>query len=190
MSSLPLSCEEIIEQILKGGVDRERVIYKVFREFEGFIHKIAQDLHLPHEIVRDAYYEAIAEFEYKIAAGKFKFQSGRSCSTFIYRICYNKCVDYIRKESKKPYLEDLGGVAKFIPNPELADSIWDDEDFAICWEKLNDLCKEVIGLYLEGYTIDDILNQTDLKNKNSVSVTKYGCIGKLRKCIEKRKSLR
>ena len=184
MSLSDLTCEEIIEEILKGGVYRERIIPKIYRQIKGYVYKIANELSLSHDVVEEYFREAVAEFVHKVETGKFTQQSNRACFNFIYRVCYNKSVDHIRR---------LGRKKPEIPlNPEMdieaeeePISLFEYEEIAKCWDQLSDTCKQVLSLYREGYSAEEIVKMANLKNANSVGVTKFACIKKLRDCIEK-----
>ena len=186
-SKKALTCKEIIEQILKGGVFRERVIRKVFKQFEGYRFKLALELKIPHEIALDAYIDSVAELEYKISTGKFENKNAKSCSTFIYTVCYYRCVDYIRKQGRTINESELDPERDF-PTEEHPTTFFENEEIAICWESLNDTCKKVLQLTREGYSAKEIAKKVGLKNANSVGATKKTCINKLKNCIERLKS--
>ena len=183
MSVPDLTCEEIVAQILKGGIHRERITLRIFQEFEGFRFKIGKELNVPNEVTLDTYIDAIAELEYRIATKRFVIKSKRACSNFIYQVCYNKCVDYIRREGRTLNYLPINSEWDVIAEEEFI-GFMKNEEIVICLEHLNETCKQLLILTSKGYSAKEIAEMTGLKNANSVGATKKTCINKLKDCIE------
>lgn len=185
-STSDLTCKEIIEEILKGGVARERMTQRVFKEYKGFLISIAKKLGVPYDIAADAYAEAVTELVIKIPTGKFVPKFPRSCSTFIYTVCYNKCVDHKRREQNKPdmeYIEDSENPYKYEPLPERKRLRWKDI-LTSYEEKIGKKCKDILELHIEGFKPKEIAEKLGMASANSVSATKSKCIKDLKKLID------
>ena len=187
MANPRLTCKKIIEEVLKGGGARERIAQRVFEEYKGFVYDIIKQHRLPYEVGFDAYTEAVTSLISIIEDGRFNPISPKSCSTFIYRICHNKCVDYIRKNSKKPYfeyLDDLADPGEYEPAQEDRDNIMKYllDRYS---NKLGDRGRKVIELSMQGYTAKEIATLLGYKNANSVAFTKSKYLKDLRKLVER-----
>ena len=187
MVNSELTCREIIEEVLKGGVARERITQRVFEQYKGFIFAIANKLSVPYDIAADAYIEAISELIIKIQSGKFIPKFSKSCSTFIYTVCYNKCVDYIRREQNRPdyeYINDSDNPDKY-ELPSKKEHVRLRDILEIYGDRLGDRGRKVLELYMQGYTAKEIATKLGYKNANSVAFTKSKYLRDLRELVKR-----
>jgi len=177
-----LSCKEIIDEIQKGGVHRERCMYQVYKQFRGFVFKLKNKYHLSVEEVEDGYAEAISEFANRVDRDKFELRFPKSCSTFIYTVCQNKCFDYLRNLNKNIDTIDIDEIPPDMTLENFEDP-WKDLDrevLKIAFQKLSEKCQNVLIMWASGYSMKEIYEANELKDENSAAVTRHACLKKLR----------
>lgn len=177
------SDQEILEGILAGGASKEKYVnYLYDNAFPGLINKIKGKLHLSEEDIRDAYTDAVVKLVEQIL--KQKFRGEAKLSSYFYRIFYNKGVDILRKRSSHgvEYLP----VDETIPQADPAKNILDllevkDDVRKIqgLLQKLNPKCRQILLLFYEGYSMEEIAEKAELKNAESATSQKYKCFKKL-----------
>ena len=164
---------------------------RVFDEYKGFLYSIAAKNNVSYDVAVDAYTEAVAQLIAKIGSGKFIPKFPKSCSTFIHKVCHNKCVDYIRKESRQPYLEYINDSE----DPNKYEPLTEDERIKLAdvldiyGEKIGKTCRDILELHIKGYKPEEISTRLGLKNANSVSATKSKCIKDLTKVLKEGNNL-
>ena len=181
-----LTCNEIVDEVLKGGAAMERMTLRVLDSYKGYIKTIGAKNNVPYEVAADAYSEAVTQLISQISSGKFVQKFEKSCSTYIYSITHNKCVDYIRKKVRSidiDYINDSEDPNKYEPTIE-AERIRLKDVLDRYRGKLGETCRVILELFAKGYKPKEIADKLGMASANSVSATKSKCIKDLRKLIE------
>ena len=186
MPETDLSCEETIREIQKGGSERERMVRIVYKQFFGFVYALATKFRISPENMKDFYTDAVVELDKQIYAGKFKPQSKKACSTFIYQVCKFKCIDYYKKKGINRDFQDY--VVEDPDNNVQAwmagnDNLLYKELIAKYLRKLSPSCQQILQDWDEGYNTKEIQERAGLKNENTVYVTRSKCLKKLKEML-------
>ena len=181
MPAPKLSCIEIVEEILKGGIFRKEAMTQLFHKFYGFVPTIAKETNVSLEEVQDCYSDVITDFEKKVLAEKFIPQAEGSCSSYIYRSLKNKAISVYRKRQNEAIKIPLEEAAP--PSDEMKDS-FEIEDIRNILNGMDPTCQKVLLLWAEGYTMKEIAQEVGLSDGNSAAVTKFNCLKKLREAYE------
>ncbi|MEM7368180.1 MAG: sigma-70 family RNA polymerase sigma factor [Bacteroidota bacterium] len=182
-----LSDQQLIEQILAGGRNREAAIVQLHQANLGFITKSQKVLGIKREDALDVYTDAVLVVAERIQGGGFQL-SGK-LSTFLYRIFWNKCIDQRRKKSIHEVKEDWESMFSGMRTEEkdLLEQIIDLERFQLVMRQLESLgesCRQLIylGKYLE-YSPAELAEALGLANGKSASSRLHQCMGRLRKLL-------
>ena len=179
--------QEIIEGIRKGGVERQRYEYMLYRRHAEFVVRRPRKYNLTDEEARDAYTEAFMAVTDHISNGRFRGES--SLKTYLSRIFRNKCVDQFRKNTTVK----VNWVDEF---PDLPDESRDfvknlvgKEDLAQLKQLLTQLgerCQELLMLSGSGYSPSEIAARMGFKTSKSASSQRYKCLEKLKELMREK----
>ncbi|HYH03089.1 MAG TPA: sigma-70 family RNA polymerase sigma factor, partial [Bacillota bacterium] len=125
---------------------------------------------------------------------KGAFENRSSLKTYLYRIFQNKCVDLIRKKTtNKMGIHQTATISEMMM--QLSDSakpviqkLIDQADYAELKEKIAQLgekCRQLLGLFAEGYSDKEIAAETDYKTAEVVKTSRIRCLEKLRLSFRK-----
>lgn len=135
---------------------------------------------LSSEDIEEAFHDALLAFSDQIIHQKFGGNS--RLETFFYSIFNYKCYDRLRKNSKDPDKTDQ----THDPVNPLEDTLMSlirEEDKAMllaALDRLKELCKKVLLLWNDGYSMEEIARQTGLKNANTAKAKKSQCFHELK----------
>ena len=186
LATSELTSQEIVQEVLKGGVFRERITGRVLECYKGYIHVIKSKNNVPYEVVADAYVEAVTQLISHISNGRFEPKYEKSCSTYIYSITRNKCIDYIRKEVRRLDVEFINDSE----DSEKYEGILEREKLSLqdildeFGSQLGKNCQEILELYVKGYNPKEIANILNIQNPNAVSARRSKCIKDLKKLLK------
>ncbi|MDX2304204.1 MAG: sigma-70 family RNA polymerase sigma factor [Microscillaceae bacterium] len=172
----------LVACIQKGGLDRENALKYCYKTYFKFQRQMfgAFSKKLSSEDIEEAFHDAIVAFRDQIIHQKFGGNS--KLETFFYSIFKFKCIDTLRKISKDPDKLDQ----PFDPVNPLDDTLTSlirEEDKAIllaALDRLKELCKKVLLLWNDGYSMEEIARQTRLKNANTAKAKKSQCFNELK----------
>ena len=177
--------QEIIEEIRKGGRDREQITYYLLKKWNGYNVKLANKYHLTPLQQKDAYTDAIVKLISQIDQGQFKGNS--ALSTYFYSILNNGCIDVLRSSTSnknKPtevlnewtsaehQAFDLIGKKDLLSNVKYVIG------------QMGESCKNVLmdwGFY--GYNMKEIVERRQLASPESARSVKYKCLKKLKELL-------
>ncbi|MEM6318315.1 MAG: sigma-70 family RNA polymerase sigma factor [Bacteroidota bacterium] len=181
------SDKRLVDSIKAGGKLRETATKQLLQNHLKFIYKLHQQLGIEKEAARDALVDAVLAVIEKIEKGRFTEQA--QLSTFLYRIFYNKCVDFLRKRSsnKVAYLADIPEQVEQSPSPVqiLADK-GDVVQLKGLLQKLGSPCQQILLDWgAGGYSMQEIALRSGLANAEKAKRQKYNCLQKLIKLVRK-----
>ncbi|MDX2247089.1 MAG: sigma-70 family RNA polymerase sigma factor [Bacteroidia bacterium] len=176
--------EVIIQAILAGGAQREKMIHYLYDDaYSGMTFKIQRKLLLTDEEVQDAYSDAIVKLDQQIRSGKFEGKS--KLSTYFFRIFYNKGVDILRKRlpnTKITYLPEEQGAHVPDPTETILELLQADDNIRMVrgyLSQIGETCQKILIMFYNRYTMEEIAVETGLKNAESATSQKYKCFKKL-----------
>ncbi len=150
--------EEIIKRLIHSN-DTSAFSHLYDKYADKIYHKcisFVKDKQLAQDLTHDIFVKIF------ITIKKFKFQS--SFSTWVYRITYNFCIDFLRKQQKQQFtrLED--------DNDTIEEEDSDDELFAISVDRLELILEQIspeekailLMKYQDDLTIKDIVDALDI----------------------------
>lgn len=131
---------------------------KLVLEHQGIIWKVCRSFAGNEEDQKDLFQEIM----YNLWKGKESFSGDSKISTWIYRVSFNRAMDYSRKKRiKTTELKESS-----IPGSDKQKDIYDIEALYLAINKLAPLNRAVIILYLENYTYIEIGDILGLSEKN------------------------
>ncbi|MGK7393335.1 MAG: RNA polymerase sigma factor [Candidatus Cyclobacteriaceae bacterium M3_2C_046] len=171
--------DSIVEKIREGHKTILEDIYTAYRqEFISWLHfKYNCSL----EDARDIYQYAVLEFYENVLNNKLN-QLSSSVKTYLFAIGKNKALELYKKDMKLQLFDQTKHDQ--VDKMALTDGQNDAhmQHMEKCLEELGDPCKTVLELfYYYKRTMEDIMQQLDYKNADTVKTLKYKCIKRLRK---------
>lgn len=174
--------KEIITKILTGGKPLEPVMEWIYWE-SGWRESILQLLlkkNAKKEDAADVFQEGLAQLILVIRQRKFKGDA--KLFTFLVSICKNIWhKQFARANHLTKIIDNLPPTpSKDTRTPELFLLQKEHQErLDTLLSKLGEKCKKVIGLWMLGYTIKEIVQKTAYKNENVVSKKKFYCTKEL-----------
>jgi RNA polymerase sigma factor (sigma-70 family) len=170
---------EIIQKIIQGGSHMERCLEAFYKENIRFISVMEKKYGLNREATMDAYADAIIDFKEQVRNHQFKHNS--KCSTYLYSIFSNKCIDILRKKTTHTIINDLPENLKDL-SPDIVQMLtltvertYLDNLMAM----LGSRCREILMDWNDGYSMDEIAERNALLNANVARSKRYTCLQQL-----------
>lgn len=180
------SDKKLIDALSQGGTQHESATLFLLKKYAYYIPTIAKKTGLSQEEALDQYTDAIVDMSEQVRKGQFKGDS--KLSSYLYKICYFKCVDLSRKKAtnKIEYRDQI---------PEVSDPLQNTTAFLETKEnikrvqqqldKLPAPCKQILldwGYW--GYSMTEIAERAGLSNASQAKDRKYKCLKKLRTLLK------
>jgi RNA polymerase sigma factor (sigma-70 family) len=179
---------EIIEQLVKGGVERRKSEERLFTRFSYFIREGMRQHGLPEEDIFSAYSDTILTAIDQILSSNFEGRS--SLKTYLYQIFHHKCVDLIRKktsnknsvnrsETLSDSLQRLSDAAKSVLQQLIEKADWNLLRERMT--RLDDKCRQMLLLWGDNYSDREIAAALSYKSPDVVKTSRVRCMEKLRR---------
>ena len=184
-----LTCKKIVEEVRKGGDAAEAMAKRIDEKYKGYAFSISQKRNVPYEVAVDAYADAVTELVKRIREGTFNDSNDKACSTFIYTVCNNRCIDHFRKQGREPnfeVIEDIKGDSPSYDPREEQEKMTLTALLEILGGDINPTCIKILMLHIQGYKPQEISDELDMKSANSVSVTKSNCIKEITRLVREK----
>ena len=170
---------EIIQKILQGGSHMEKSLEAFYKENIRFIPVMGKKYGLTREAAIDAYTDSIIDFKEQVR--NHQFQQKSKCSTYLYSIFNNKCIDILRKKSTYTLTSDLPENMRD-QSPDIVQML----TMTVEKKYLDDLmamlgprCREILIDWNDGYSMDEIAERNDLLNAHVARSKRYTCLQQL-----------
>jgi RNA polymerase sigma factor (sigma-70 family) len=170
---------EIIQNIIQGGSHMEKSLEFFYRENIRFISVMEKKYGLSRESAIDAYTDAIIDFKEQVRNRQFQHKS--KCSTYLFSIFNNKCIDILRKKTTHTVINDLPENLKD-QSPDIVQMLtmtvektYLDRLMAM----LGSRCREILMDWNDGYSMDEIAGRNSLLNANVARSKRYTCLQQL-----------
>jgi len=189
--SIKLDDSEIVDLIKKGGSKEDRAIKYLLKTQGEKIKQFVLNNGGNVEDAEETLYEALTAFVFNVRSGKFKEES--SLTTYLYAIAKNvwyKAFD--KKLNKKHHLEQYRE--------------WQDETIGFesmhllekstreyvtrVLDRLHDKCKEVLLMWAQHFSMQEIAAQLGYKNAQIAMNKKSKCFKQLQTLLEHEPVLR
>ncbi len=170
---------EIIQRILQGGSHMEKCLEAFYNENIRFISVIGKKYGLTREAASDAYTDAIIDFKEQVKNHQFRQKS--KCSTYLYSIFNNKCIDLLRKKTTYTITTDLPENMKD-QSPDIVQKLTmtvEKKYLDDLMTKLGSGCREILADWNDGYSMDEIAQRNDLLNAHVARSKRYTCLQQL-----------
>jgi RNA polymerase sigma factor (sigma-70 family) len=170
---------EIIQNIIQGGSHMERSLETFYRENIRFISVMEKKYGLNRETAIDAYTDAIIDFKEQVKNRQFQHKS--KCSTYLYSIFNNKCIDILRKKTTYTIINDLPDHLKD-QSPDIVQMLTVKVEKTYLDKLMGMLgsrCREILMDWNDGYTMDEIAERNALLNANVARSKRYTCLQQL-----------
>lgn len=178
---------ELVEGLKAGGFERRKHENALFGHFLYLVRLFEKKYSLPEEEVVSAYSDTILTVINNVVDGSFEGRS--SLKSYTSQIFMNKCVDVIRKKTTNKYAvnrpADIDSLANVLPDKtrNIVQALIDKNERYSLMKKLNSLtgkCRQLLLLFEEGYSDQEIAVQTDYKSADVVKTSRMRCLEKLK----------
>jgi DNA-directed RNA polymerase specialized sigma24 family protein len=187
-SSVGMTDKEFIFNVQNGGVVMQRAIEWFYHTNFNMVYQKISTKGMQKEEAIDAYADALTALVENIRENRFRGES--KCSTYFMGIFNNKCIDLIRKNSTNKMKQ------RSISLEEIRSEIAQDEpeavpgtDLGIFFERLSEVCRNVLMDWSDGYSMEDIAGRNGLKNAHTARSKRYNCLQQLMELFGEHPSL-
>lgn len=169
--------EELITRIHRGDRSAGGILYdKIAPALRHSLLQLVRDYGVANEIVSDGFI--------KFWIRRENFPSIANIKAFLFTVCRNLALDYLKKGSRKEI--SYGFIDQAFPNqavdPAIEAEITKYEFYDLLYEEINHLApgqKAVIQLFLQGKSVKDICKELNL-SEESVWNSKFKAVRRLR----------
>jgi RNA polymerase sigma factor (sigma-70 family) len=170
---------EIIQNILQGGTHMEKCLETFYKENARFVPVMKKKYGLTLEESVDAYADAIIDFKQQVRNQQFRQMS--KCSTYLYSIFNNKCIDILRKKTTYTIINDLPENLKD-QSPDIVQTLTMKVEKTYLdnlMDMLGSRCRDILMDWNDGYSMDEIAARNGLLNENVARSKRYTCMQQL-----------
>lgn len=186
----PFSAQEFLAAYHKD----ERLLRKYLRmmetDWKPYIAQQIKGMTGSEQDIDDVFQESIYELVANLGTGNFKGKS--TLRTYFTNICKYKWMGRLRKDIRREEIrQEIFGSEGIV---EAGDDIVSFQDLKeILAQLLNDLgarCKQVLTLWAEGLSYEEIVLQIDTDNPGTARKRKHDCVERLTALIDARPNLK
>lgn len=170
---------EIIQKLIQGGYHMEKCLEIFYKENIRLISVMEKKYGLSRDAAIDAYSDAIIDFKEQVRNHQFKHKS--KCSTYLYSIFNNKCIDILRKKTTHTIINDLPENIKD-QSPDIIQMLTltvEKKYLDNLMAMLGSKCRELLMDWNDGYSMDEIAERNALLNANVARSKRYTCLQQL-----------
>jgi len=180
--------DEHITDGLKSETKKRPYFEKeLYLKYKYFIDEGTRKFRLSYEDSFSAYSDAVMSVIHNIIANDFEKRS--SLKTYLFQIYSNKCIDLVRKKMAVKQSVHQPAAA-----PELLSQLPDSTKTAIekmidqqkvqqikyFLDTIGEKCKEILLLFEDGYTDNEIADKLEYNNAAVVKTTRLRCLEKIK----------
>lgn len=179
--------QTVIEGLRAGGLERRKHENALFAHFAYLVKQYQRKYSLPEEEVLSAYSDTVIAVIDNVVKGHFEGRS--SLKSYTCQIFMNKCVDAIRKKTTNKNVVNRPIEVDSLVN-QLADrsasivqKLIEKAEKTELMENVRTLmgkCREILLLFEDGYSDQEIALQMQYKSADVVKTTRMRCIEKLK----------
>jgi RNA polymerase sigma factor (sigma-70 family) len=181
------SDKEIIAGLQSGGVQRKMWEKKLFEQFFYLIKHGSHKYSLIEEDAASAYSDTIISVIDNVV--NHKFQELSSLKSYTCQIFFNKCVDWVRKEttnkSRVNVTAAIDDLMYAMPDKtkNVIQEMMEKSQKSLLKQKLEEIgekCKKLLLLFEDGYSDKDIAKTMLYNSAEVVKTSRLRCLDKLR----------
>ncbi|HPR00929.1 MAG TPA: sigma-70 family RNA polymerase sigma factor [Saprospiraceae bacterium] len=181
---------DIIPRILQGDA---RIIESLYREHrEPFIRWVQQKYSVQDDVAVELFQVAIVIFYDNVISGKLT-ELKSSVSTYLYQIGRNKALEYHRQRQRHGGDQLHDTLLQYMSQDLGTEHEEIEEDYLIIdqgMQQLGEPCRSLIyGFYVLNKSMDELADEMNYKNADTVKNLKYKCLQRLRKICDGLKGL-
>lgn len=160
-----------------------KIIESIYR---NYAHRIAHHVVRKggsQEDARDIFQDALVIIYHKAQVPGFQLTS--RFYTFLFGICYRLWER--KREKKSSQTMTIPSDAGYIADDDIEEKIYEREQhkiFLAAFEKLDQQCQQILTLFFAGKSMEEITQQTNLKNAHTTRNRKYRCQKKLEELVK------
>jgi len=186
-TTLPFNEREIINSILQGEKERNKGEEYLFNRYAYFIKEAVIKYSISYEDAFDLYSDSVISAIEKIRSHSFEERS--SLKTWLHSIFHHKYVDFIRrKTTNKNSVHRFQNISDAImqfsdESKTIIQQLITNTDYEMLKKKLLELgnnCQELLLLWANEYSDNEIVSFMSYKTANVVKTTRLRCLQKLR----------
>ncbi|MEM6963451.1 MAG: sigma-70 family RNA polymerase sigma factor [Bacteroidota bacterium] len=185
------SDEQLVTALKDGGYQREVATQYLLKQHINYAYKLHHQLKIGKEEARDALVDSVLAIISQIERGAYS-NDRASLTTYLYRIIYNKCVDFARKRTsnKIDYPEQMPDAKDHAPDIiRVLAAKGDVQALTHLLNKIGDTCQQILLDWgAGGYSMAEIAERAGLKDAGRAKRQKYNCLQKLMKLIQESRS--
>jgi RNA polymerase sigma factor (sigma-70 family) len=170
---------EIIQKIIQGGSHMEKCLETFYKENIRFVSVMEKKYGIDQEATLDAYTDAVIDFKEQVRNHQFQHKS--KCSTYLYSIFSNKCIDILRKKTTHTIIHDLPENLKD-QSPDIVQMLTmtvEKKYLDNLMTLLGSRCRDILMDWNDGYNMDEIAERNALLNSNVARSKRYTCMQQL-----------
>jgi len=178
---------EILNGLLTTDGDRARFEKALYQQYKYFIEEGSRKYQLNHDDSFSAYSDAVLSAIRNITNHSFNNES--SLKTYLFQIFSNKCIDLIRKRTtnKQRVHQSIGEPELLSHLPDATKGIIErliDQQKLMAikqyLEVIGEKCKEILLLFEDGYTDNQIAERLVYNNAAVAKTTRLRCLEKIK----------
>lgn len=184
---MDITDEHITDGLKSDNIKRPYFEKELYLKYKYFIDEGCRKFRLSYEDSFSAYSDSVMSVIHNIIADDFEKRS--LLKTYLFQIFSNKCIDQVRKN-----MAVKQSVHQPTVTPELLGQLPDAARSAIekmidqqkleqmkhYLEEIGDKCKEILLLFEDGYTDNEIAKKLVYNNAAVVKTTRLRCLDKLK----------
>lgn len=183
MEAVKKSEKDLLEDLSKGGLYREKALSQLFNLYRNDIIRLIKMNSGTIQDGEDMSVEAMVILDRNVREGKFRFES--SLKSYVLSIAKFNWFNQLRKQKRVDYTDDnIILDQKVEANPE--SGFINEEKKEILMKTMSQLgerCQKVLQLWMLNYSMNEIADQMDLSSEGMARKTKYQCFKKLKEMI-------
>ncbi|MGH1437177.1 MAG: RNA polymerase sigma factor [Lewinella sp.] len=160
-----------------------KIIESIYRNYSHRIEHHVVRSGGSSEDARDVFQDALVIIYHKAQSPDFQLTS--RFYTFLFGICFRL---WERKRKKKSFQTMTIPVdAGYISDDDIEEKIFEREQYKIflaAFEELDQICQQILTLFFAEKSMEEITQQTNLKNAHTTRNRKYRCQKKLEKLVK------
>jgi len=156
-----------------------------YRQHLKLVKVMGKKYGLMEEDLSDAFTDAVISFRDQVV--RRNFQQKSKCSTYLFKIFQNKCIDILRKNSTNVIKVEIPDHIQDT-NPDIVQklSIGVKKQYLLdLMDQLNDSCKGILLDWNDGYSMAEIALRNGLLNEHVARSRRYACLKQLATLVNK-----
>lgn len=184
---MDISDEHIIDGLKSDNNKRPYFEKELYLKYNYFIDEGCRKFRLPYEDSFSAYSDAVMSVIHNVIVNDFEKRS--LLKTYLFQIFSNKCIDLVRKNmAVKQSVHQPSVVPELLGQlPDATKSVVEKiierqkvEEVKRYLDEIGNKCKEILLLFEDGYTDNEIAKKLEYNNAAVVKTTRLRCLDRIK----------